>query len=194
MSRNSVPSCTPRGNHEIERIAADYLQRFYPRFLEQPGAVPVDHFIEFVVPKETGIVFGVQDWPAPIEGSVIPGMGNRPGQLLLATWVYDGLLDGGTRERFTAGHEGGHGILHARELTAQLVEGGVRLNRRGDLPAYMDPEHQANVFAAAFLMNESAVRIAFRSLRGDVSQMARTFGVSFTAMRIRLESLGLLQR
>jgi hypothetical protein len=194
VSRNAVPQCTPRSNQVIERIAEDFLRSYYPTYLIRPGAVPVDRFVEFVVPKEAGIIFGVQDWPAPIEGSVLPGMGNRPGQLLLSTWVYDGLLNGGVRERFTAAHEGGHGILHARELTAQLVEGGIRLNRRSELRPYVDPEHQANVFAAAFLMNANAVRVSFRESRGDVAHMARVFGVSFTAMRIRLESLGLLLR
>lgn len=194
MSRQHVPRCKPRKNKEIEHVAHLLLSDYYPERLEEPGPVPVHHFIEFVIPKITGIVFGVAELPTPMEGTLLPGTQRSPGHLLLSPRVYDRLLDGFPRERFTAAHEGGHAILHAAEIRAQLIEGGLSLNRRSEIPAYLDPEHQANVFAAALLMNENAMHVAFQRFGDNFQTLARVFGVSQEAIGNRLDRLGLVPK
>ncbi len=104
------------------------------------------------------------------------------------------------RSRFTAAHELGHALFH----TGSLVEAGGQLFRDAlhtaseklpdDIPIYCSPEYQANCWAGAFLMPETAVR-AFLKRKDDAEQdapireLARQFEVSVQAARIRLEKL-----
>jgi Zn-dependent peptidase ImmA (M78 family) len=101
--------------------------------------------------------------------------------------------EGEQRRRFTAAHELAHYLLH-RDL----------LHREGHLDRLFGPpgtnpsspftprhEVQANRLAADLLMPADAVR-AYEEMGLEVGEMARRFGVSPAAMRIRLQSLGLL--
>jgi hypothetical protein len=89
------------------------------------------------------------------------------------------------RQRFTIFHELKHAIDGA--ATTAALE---RMSRRGRRPA---PEYVADYFAACILMPEPWVVDAVRHAE-DVSHLARYFGVSKDAMRVRLELLGLDRR
>lgn len=83
------------------------------------------------------------------------------------------------RKTFTLAHEFGHYILHPNEDNLRL-----------DYMKYDDSENskketEANYFAAAFLMPKERFVHIYRMLR-DESQVARYFGVSIAAVRIRL--------
>jgi len=89
--------------------------------------------------------------------------------------VYNGAFDGNTRHRFTIAHELGHFFL--------MCEFGVRFSRAdpdAKLPAYKDPEWQADCFAGEFL--------APSCLIGGMTaeEVASTFGVSRAAAEIQL--------
>ena len=56
--------------------------------------------------------------------------------------VYEGAVKGNPRDRFTLCHELGHYLLH---------QPGCVSYARGKVPAYQDPEWQANTFAAELM-------------------------------------------
>lgn len=105
-------------------------------------------------------------------------------------------FDPPTRQRFTIAHEIGHAILHLQngKHTDAFVDSSETLNRPNTtIPGRgVDrKELAANRFAAALLMPRTWVEEA---VRGSLSldDLAKRFGVSRSAMRHRLNSLGLL--
>lgn len=95
--------------------------------------------------------------------------------------TYDALCRGDARARMTAAHELGHLMLHSGQPV------GLAFSRRDD--PQIDPERQADVFAAAFLMPERA----FRKIRSIEAAMTR-FGVSRDAACCRARQLGLYRQ
>jgi len=105
------------------------------------------------------------------------------------------------RRRFTAAHELSHYLLHR-----DLLDDTGKLNRHTDVlfgagaasnpPDPLSPFHeaQANRYAAKLLIPEHLVKTKFEELEQDVAALARLFDVSQPAMKIRLETLGLLPR
>ncbi len=90
--------------------------------------------------------------------------------------VYEGACAGNGRDRYTLTHEIGHLILHSDERLA--------LNRATTdrVPAYKDPEWQANTFASFLLMPTKLVREYH-----DIEEISDDFGVSYEAAEIRRE-------
>ncbi len=100
--------------------------------------------------------------------------------------IYLNRADKKPRWRFTCAHEIGHFVRNGDGDFA-YVDYRDTLAQEG-----VDPDEiYANTFAATLLMPESAVT-QFLEIRMGAKQMASEFGVSPTAMKIRLESLGLL--
>lgn len=92
-----------------------------------------------------------------------------------------------TRQRFSMAHEFAHYQLHRENLNG-LAE-GERILHRSDERNHL--EYQANSFAAAMLMPEDHFREELRRTQGDVSELAKRFGVSPLALRYRAKSLGM---
>lgn len=90
--------------------------------------------------------------------------------------VYQALERGDGRARFTAAHEFGHLVLHCGLPTYRAFSDQYQ-------PLY-DPERQANIFAAAFLMPAKA----FRTCR-TVKQAMTNFGTSHEAVMCRARNL-----
>jgi Zn-dependent peptidase ImmA (M78 family) len=99
------------------------------------------------------------------------------------------------RQRFTIAHEIGHFVLHRSEKTFFVDEASIFF-RESHSPAEAALEREANAFAAALLMPETAVR----ELAGDyvdihdeaaIRRLAREFAVSPQALMIRLSNLQL---
>lgn len=84
--------------------------------------------------------------------------------------VYIGAIQGRPRDRFTLCHELGHFLLHTPERVTFP---------RGDVPAYMNPEWQANVFAAELMAPHSLVK----GMTAD--EIALRCGMSITAAEIQ---------
>lgn len=65
--------------------------------------------------------------------------------------VYEGAVQNNGRDRFTLAHELGHFVLHGSEE--------YRYARSGtEIPAYQDPEWQANTFASMLLMPRNMIK------------------------------------
>jgi len=99
------------------------------------------------------------------------------------------------RQRFTAAHELGHHLLHAKDIQKAVhVDKGFRMLLRDDVSSQgIDRlEIQANAFASELLMPhkflESALDLAGLDLEDDtgIEVLAKKFRVSTAAMRFRL--------
>jgi hypothetical protein len=134
------------------------------------------------------------DFVTDVEGGVILGQLIPAERLLLLNERHKDRLEakGGRLRRYTIGHEIGHWILHAGGATSEtLFIDGRTWCRDGS----SDPvERQAEKFSAALLMPKD---LLLRSLPtgswrgwGPVYDLADTFLVNVTPMRIRLEQLG----
>ncbi|MGQ0681638.1 ImmA/IrrE family metallo-endopeptidase [Bradyrhizobium sp.] len=91
------------------------------------------------------------------------------------------------RDRFTIAHELGHYILHYLTNSDPRSEQKFTIDRYGDNAI----ETEANLFAFSFLMPERKFREQFDASNGEISSVARFFGVSDTAARVRANMLKL---
>lgn len=98
------------------------------------------------------------------------------------------------RKRFTAAHELGHYVLHRDLLREGQHFDRLFVGKNGGARSYgpITPYHevQANKFAADVLMPADLVKSAYRRTQ-DLNETARLFAVSPSAMRIRLDNLGI---
>lgn len=100
---------------------------------------------------------------------------NRP-RITFSPKAYDGIYRDEPRYRMTGMHELGHLLMHTRQHV------GLAFMRKYD--ALVDPERQADVFAAAILMPE----FAFREVT-SIEQAMELFGVSRDAACRRARTL-----
>lgn len=187
MSR-LVPQVSPMSRAKIELQATQITQQFWPELLEQPGRFPVLDFFE-LLRDAYGLDPGVGQLSEGVEGITWPD-----GRVFVSEETYRGAAEGKGRPRFTIPHEGYHGIQHRRQIRNALVHTGqLVLHRRQAIPAYRDPEWQANTFASALLMPATMVQIvASQTDRWELGNvMQDVFGVSYRAAEVRLEKLAL---
>jgi Zn-dependent peptidase ImmA (M78 family) len=89
------------------------------------------------------------------------------------------------RQRYTLAHELGHYILH-KDKNVDIVDTTFFRNNESDSIEYM-----ANEFAAKLLMPEDKVRDFVDKQRiKNIGELAEKFGVSASAMKYRIISLG----
>jgi hypothetical protein len=95
--------------------------------------------------------------------------------------VYDAALVGEGRARNTLAHELGHAVMHDGPSMARRADGNIT-------PKWIKPfesaEHQAKVFAAAFLIND-----AIASKLSTAEEISIEFGVSLESAIIYLKEL-----
>jgi hypothetical protein len=95
--------------------------------------------------------------------------------------VRDAAFMGVGRPRNTLAHELGHGVLHyGRRLFTRTYGASVAKH----LKPYESAEHQAKIFAPAFLIND-----AFASTLGSAEEISLTFGVSTESADIYFKGL-----
>ena len=108
--------------------------------------------------------------------------------------VYVNADDQPVRKRFTIAHELGHFHLHLAGGEGEFIDDidnfRIPVEPDADWTPERRQEWEANVFAAALLMNEHLVRRKWPEIQ-DIDGMARWFQVSPQAMAIRLNELGL---
>ena len=97
--------------------------------------------------------------------------------------IYVNQFDHPTRQCFTVAHELGHYFLH-RNVNSDIL---YREKSNSD----SDIEKEANEFAAELLMPESAIR-AYWPIADSIQNLANIFGVSYLAMKTRLQYLGFI--
>lgn len=91
--------------------------------------------------------------------------------------VYLDACNGDARHRFTIAHELGHYFIHDDMSTFS------RCSTNEVIPAFKNPEWQANVFASAILMPPKLIR----GMTAD--EVARKCKTSFTSAKIALENI-----
>jgi len=165
-----------------------------PELEQEPGQFPILDVLEFKLPIENDVDFGVEGgMPPPLEGITRPSAHTGRTEILVSETVYEGLRTGDGRARFTGSHELFHALVHVPQLKRAVDHGlFTGLHREGSIPAYRSPEWQANGFASRLLMPTEAVKLAVKAFgHRNVDRLARLFGVSRAAMSVRLRQLGL---
>jgi len=183
----------PRSNLEIALEAYQFLQRVASERYDNPGPLPVADLLEFELEDLFGYEFDVQELQPPLEATTDASTK----ELIVSHRTYKALVrQDDPRARFTIMHEIGHIVLHAPYLRWISARGKKpqRFNR-GTIPAYMDSEHQADVFAAAALMPQRAVAKVVEACRRrgfskeeTINEISRVFRVSYSAAGIRLRN------
>lgn len=111
---------------------------------------PIVHFIEWVLANpenDMGMEFEIVE---PHEMQDTYGMTNTGRNIMnIRSDVYDRAVQGNPRDRFTLCHELGHYLLHQPESISYA---------RGEIPAYRNPEWQANTFAAELMAPMNMVK------------------------------------
>lgn len=97
--------------------------------------------------------------------------------------VQEGALFGAPRDRMTLAHELGHAVMHSG-APKYRYSGASGTTSLSEATPYESAEHQAKVFASAFLIHdEDAIKMA------DAQEIAEEFGVSLQAALICFERL-----
>jgi hypothetical protein len=180
-----VPAVRPLSRKAIEMRATTIAARFFPGTLRNPCRFPVLDFFDCL--RDFGLDPGVEMLSDGIEGATFPD-----GRVLLSEDTYRNAARGYGRARFTVAHECFHGLEHRAQIKRSLIDTGeLVLHRRQDLPAYKDPEWQANTFAAAILMPATMVRVLAEgvSLSYLPTAIMNAFEVSREAAQIRANVL-----
>jgi hypothetical protein len=184
-SGKKVPVVPARNWAEIGKISFRLIQSVYPELLEKPAPIPLDDFFEFRMRDVLGFDYELDILPVGIEAAMDP----QEKLVILSPGTYEELIDGVARARFTVAHEIGHVILHAKFLRHRLLDGGNILKlHRGDIPAFRDPECQANAFAASFLMPTHHVDLMEKEGAGQ-QELVKTFNVSWESAEYRINNL-----
>ena len=185
MTRRKVPAVEPRSRVDIEKIAQRVLRELVPNYGE--GRVPVHDVFESLDRWDKRLTPGVEDLETGNLGEMTP-----TGDVLLSPATYEQLVMHDPRARFTTSHEVGHAILHFKQLNSNLKNNNRKLYRRNSIPAFRDPEWQANAFAAALLMpSDQMHRLKQQEPNNLVDKVARLFVVSRESASIRIERLNL---
>lgn len=128
---------------------------------------PIVPFIEWCLP-ELGMDYEIVPVCEMRNAYGVTHTGKRVMKIREDTYV--GAISGNPRDRFTLCHELGHFLLHTPERVSFA---------RGDVPAYMDSEWQANTFAAELMA-------PYELIRGMcVEEIMDKCGMSFTAASIQ---------
>ncbi|MDE2508879.1 MAG: ImmA/IrrE family metallo-endopeptidase [Planctomycetota bacterium] len=186
-----IPLVAPLSRARIENMAKSILAKHYPLALSRPTAIDVVDFCDRVLLEHYGIECFVDHlaWMDGTEGLALPD-----NTVLIDEQVYCAAVDGDGRSRFTMIHEAFHSIQHSPQIRRAIKDqrGNLRRYRKNQVPAYMDPEWQANTFASAFLMPEQAVRAYLAGRYADsplALLISLKFRVSEKAARVRLGKL-----
>ncbi|HEY3489822.1 MAG TPA: ImmA/IrrE family metallo-endopeptidase [Candidatus Deferrimicrobiaceae bacterium] len=182
-----VPVVDPLSRKAISEKGHRLLSKYQPECLTAATPLEVDWVFEKIV-HDHGFIFDLQQLPAGMEGLTHP----KDKMVIIPPDIYDQMCNGDGRARFTMMHEASHVILHAAKVREVMVNRGMEgLKRRGEFPAYLDPEWQANELAATLLMPEHAVREIMSNRFGCPSMIADRLNVSYQAADIRVRNLGI---
>lgn len=91
--------------------------------------------------------------------------------------IYDGAMEGKGRDRLTAAHELFHLLFHAKNQIGFARTGG------GEIPAYKDPEWQADAFGGELLIPYD------KAMHLTIPQIIASCGVSEKAARFQFRKM-----
>ena len=157
-------SVEPMSRERIRQLTKKFRNIFG---LEEVLNFPILQFIECILP-ELGLDFEVV--PVDELGNAYGVTHTKKGVMSIREDVYNRAVNGSARDRFTLCHELGHFLLHTPE----------RVNfARGEVPTYMDPEWQANVFAGELMAPYELVKDM------SIAEIAEKCGMSFSAAQVQ---------
>ena len=159
-------SVAPMSRKNLREFALRVRQLFG---LEDEMYFPIVPFIEFVLPD---LGFDYEVVPIHELGNAYGVTHTGIKVMKIREDVYDGAVGGNARDRFTLAHELGHFLLHTPDRVSFA---------RGDIPAYMNPEWQANVFAGELLAPCNMVQGM------SVDEVVCKCGISYTAAQIQMK-------
>jgi Zn-dependent peptidase ImmA (M78 family) len=164
----------PISRKSIRQLAYLIREKFD---LKEEKYFPVVEFLEFGLPQI--------DDSFTLEIESINNMRGRYGVtypeknlIVIREDVYDNAIAGVPRDRFTIAHEIGHYIMHSPDNIAL-----ARDNKKDNLPAYLDPEWQANTFAGELLAPPHIIRNL------SLEEISEYCGVSLQVAKIQLSKL-----
>lgn len=167
-SRRSIIDAAERLRQSL-RINQDYF--------------PIDHIVNVEIPKvweDFSFEVKTADEMGGDHGRTYP----ERSELWLRDDVYEGVVEGKGRDRFTLAHELGHLLLHHQPGLAR------QLKPVSQVKLYRNAEWQANSFAGALLISLDAVR---RNCTGDhfadTVALANACGVTVQAAMAQLRAL-----
>ena len=165
----------PRSGENIEDLA-DAVRQAFGLFDETyfPVVPFVEKGLQHLVP---GILFDVVE--ADLLGARMGAVNPLTGAFMIREDVYEAAVSNLPRHRFTVAHEAGHALMHVGTLNRMPPS-------TGKVPAFRDPEWQANRFAAALLMPRHLV-----SKCASVGEIMQRFGVSRECAERRIKTLRL---
>ncbi len=157
-------SVEPMSRKSIRELAKKFRELFQ---MEDTLYFPIVSFIEWVLP-ELGLNYeyvSVQEM-----GDAYGVTHTRKGIMKIREDVYERAIKGNPRDRFTLCHELGHFLMHAPDRVSFA---------RGEVPAYMDPEWQANAFAGELMAPYELVKDM------NVLEIADKCGMSVMAAQVQ---------
>ena len=159
-------SAEPLSRKNIQDIAMQLRKMLG---FEKDPFFPIVHFIEWVMANpDVGMDFEIL---TEEEMNDTYGMMNTGSNVMrIREDVYNRAVQGNPRDRFTLCHELGHYLLHQPECISYA---------RGSIPAYRNPEWQANTFAAELMAPYDLVK------NMDVDEIMEKCGMSKTAATIQ---------
>lgn len=197
----------PKKRLEIEEHAQNACEKLFPDEVGRGEPIPImslyraPSFLRLLgtLPR---VITGAMEYKSGVEGRTFFDDEQNAIHVELRKDVYEQAENGKGRARFSAAHELAHAVFH----TDALIEGaGEVFFRDGamtatkaheSLPVFENPEWQANVWAAAFLMPEKGVRQFVQSVEvakltslSVSEQVAEHFQVSSTAAHYRMQEL-----
>lgn len=225
---NGVPVIS---NRELDQIGERMAIDFDPTLLIDPHPVDIDRFIErylglhldYMYLSHCGVYLGTMVFQTTDHLPVfIPEEKKAEyAHVDAGTVIIDSSLDSEEQEhryRFTAGHEGSHGILHPNYFLNSIGsdhrdDTGIYVRCRADfktcrqngvlLPMNDDErvEQQANRLSAAILMPQNSVKLLFARnpynrksswIFSALNRMSEVFNVSEEAAFYRLKDLDII--
>jgi len=135
------------------------------------------------IAREIGIPVSVDVLDPDVAGKIVKQVsGSNPSGYA----IFINARDPHRRQRFTLAHELAHYILHRDLIGDGLVDDAMYRSKLGDFY-----EREANRWAADILMPPALFRGLYRGGMKSLAELSNTLDVSESAVRIRLNELGL---
>lgn len=182
-----VPVVKPLSKVNADRKAIQFLELIFPEGLKDPQPFPALKFFELGKFRK---LFKYECYVDALPEKHQGFTDFDAQEIVISESTYEGAQDNYPRDLFTIMHEFAHAIIHGPQLQNKqmsLIERrGVTMAHRKSIPAYLDPEWQANSFAggvAAPIMHVN--RLLKEGV--TVAELTAIFKISPQTAEIRVE-------